>query len=98
MAQWVDHICITVAFILPMLLVLRWNLWGVLYGTIVFWGSLVVAGQLLSRLDEGRDAALLYHVWILFGWIAGLSYCVAIYAVKRLAFWIWESIRVRRPM
>ena len=78
--QIVDKLCLLVATFLPVALVLRWNWLGVALGTVTVWGSLALAGFLLSALDPGRDAGILDGVWLIFGWLGGLLYCLAIYA------------------
>jgi hypothetical protein len=89
--QAVDRLCLLVAVILPIPLVLRYNLIGVVLGTLVVWGSLFVAGLLLSALDPTRDAGILDGIWLLFGWLGGLMYCLPIYAVKRIVISLWRA-------
>ena len=87
MAQILDKTCLALALVLPVLAVLRWNLWGVVLGTLVFWGSLLVAGPLLSALDPKRlrgGTAMLDFLWLIFGWFPGVIYCFIIYGMKRL--------------
>jgi hypothetical protein len=86
-AHFVDAVCLAVAYILPLLIVLRWNLRGVFLGTLVFWGLLAAAGPLISQLDPSRlegGTAMLDTIWLLGGWIMGLFYCLLIYGAKRL--------------
>jgi hypothetical protein len=83
--QAVDTICLLVAAILPIPLILRWNRLGVALGALVVWGSLIVAGILLSALDPRHEAGILDATWLLFGWFGGLMYCLPIYLVKRAA-------------
>ncbi|MGE3822415.1 MAG: hypothetical protein AB7I30_23620 [Isosphaeraceae bacterium] len=89
--QTVDNACLIAAAILPVPLILRWNWLGVLLGTLIVWGSLVVAGVLLAELDPAREAGVLDGVWLLFGWLGGLLHRVPIYVVKRVIVWIRRS-------
>ena len=102
LAHIVDHACLAVAYVLPVITVLRWNLIGVVIGTLVVWGSLAVAGPLISQLDPSRlegGTAMLDVIWLLAGWIAGLLYCLLIYGSKRLVLYLLAvaiSARSRR--
>jgi predicted membrane channel-forming protein YqfA (hemolysin III family) len=87
----VDIICLLVAALVPIPLILRWNRLGLALGTIVIWGSLAVAGILLSALDPRREADMLDAVWLLFGWLGGLVYCLPIYLIKRFVLWLWRG-------
>jgi hypothetical protein len=93
--QAADTICLLVAVIVPIPLILRWNLLGVFLGTLVVWSSLFLAGILLSKLDPERGVSVLDGVWLLFGWIGGLMYCVPIYGVKRGVLWLWRAAHPR---
>ena len=101
LAHIVDHVCMAVAIVLPVLTVLRWNWRGVVIGTIIVWGSGIVAGELISQLDPTRlegGTSMLDLVWLAVGWIAGLLYCLPIYGVKRIMLWVLAALlaRVRR--
>jgi hypothetical protein len=89
--QAVDNVCCIVAAALPILLVLRWNLLGVALGALVVWGTLIGAGMLLSALDPRREAGLLDAIWLMFGWIFGLIYCLGIDLAKWFAIGVWRS-------
>jgi len=80
-----------VAIVGPVITVLLWNVRGVIAGMLIVWGSLWIAGRLLSQLDPERDAALLDHVWLFFGWVAGLIYSGTIYAIKRLTLYLFRK-------
>ena len=89
MAHIVDGVCLAVALVLPVLIVLRWNLRGIVAGTFIFWGSLTIAGILISRLNPHRlegGTAMLDTIWFLGGWVAGFLYCFLIFGSKRLVF------------
>lgn len=66
------------------------------------WSSLIVAGDLISQLDPSRlkgGTSMLDLIWLLFGWIAGLVYCLLIYGLKRLVLYlaaVASSARLRR--
>jgi hypothetical protein len=83
-AHTVDSICVLRAATLPIPLILRWNRLGIALGTLVVWSVLIVAGELLSAMDPTRDGRVVDCVWLLFGWIGGLIYCVPIYLIKRV--------------
>lgn len=83
-AHIVDYLCLAAAFILPIITVLLWNVRGVVLGTLIHWGALILTGKLLALFDTAREASVLDHVWILFGWISGLAYCFIIFGAKRL--------------
>jgi len=87
LAHSVDYACLAIAFLLPVAAVLRWNLYGVVFGTLIHWGSLIVAGILISELDlggRGTFHSFLDLIWFLFGWIEGLVYCFVLYGMKYL--------------
>lgn len=88
----VDILCLSIAAIVPVVLIawLRWI--GVVLGVLVVWGTLVVAGFWLWVLDPQRQGALGDSFWLLFGWIGGLLYCLPVFAVRELAA---ASLRLR---
>jgi hypothetical protein len=95
-ADFVDLLCLAIAALLPIFLVMRWKLLGVALGTLVVWGSLAVAGSLLSALDPQREAGLLDGVWLLFGWLVGLLYCGVLYLLRYLACHLWRAFAAPR--
>jgi len=100
LAHIVDHACLAVAYVLPVIAVLRWNMVGVVIGTLVVWGSLAIAGPLISELDPSRlrgGTAMLDTIWLLGGWIAGLLYCLLIYGSKRLVLYLLAVMARCRP-
>ncbi len=86
-AHFWDVLCLLLMLLLPLVFVLRWNLAGMVAGAILFWGIGVLAGRIAQSLNPGRDAALLDGIWLMFGFVAGLLYCVPIYFVKLLVGW-----------
>jgi hypothetical protein len=56
----------------------------VLAGALFQWIALIAVGAALHELDPSRDAGLLDAVWLLFGWIAAMLYCVTIMAAIQL--------------
>jgi hypothetical protein len=78
----VDQICLWIALIapVPLILVFRWI--GVALGVAVVWAALGIAGVWISSLDQTRDTALLDSLWLLFGWVAGLLYCLPIFGLR----------------
>lgn len=83
-----DNLCLLAAVLLPVLLVLRYDKVGVVLGTLVAWGTLNLAGILLSGMDPTREEAMLDSLWLLLGWFPSGVYCLAIYAAKRVMLWL----------
>lgn len=99
LAHMIDCLCVGVVIVLPILAVLRWNLSGVILGVLIAWGSPLVAGALISDIAPGSrgDAhGMLDAVWLLFGWIFGLLYCLLIYGMKRLVLFVIR-LRISKP-
>jgi hypothetical protein len=79
-----DQICVSTAIIVPLPLIIAYRWIGVAIGTIAVWGILNLAGIWISSLDPKRDGGLLDIVWLLFGWVGGLLYCLPIFGVREL--------------
>ncbi|MFL6230191.1 MAG: hypothetical protein ACJ741_15575 [Pyrinomonadaceae bacterium] len=93
MAHFIDIILTLIAFVVPAYLVVRFNLIGVLVGALIFWLTLIIAGEVLSALDPERGR-LLDAVWLRAGYLASLIYCALIYGAKQLySFWRAKSRR-----
>jgi hypothetical protein len=91
LAQMVDKICLAVAFVLPILVVIRWNWYGVVLGTLIHWGTLFVAGELISEIAPGSRGdchGMLDILWLLGGWVSGVVYCLVIFAIKCLVLFL----------
>ena len=88
MAHIADRILLIIALVVPILCVARWNLRGVLVGALFFWVVLMLAGSILARLDPERGASVGDGVWLLFGWLAGLLYCLPLYGLKRFILFL----------
>jgi len=87
MAHFLDTVLTLIALVVPVYLVVRLNLIGVVVGALWFWLTLVMAGELLSALDPERSR-LLDAFWLQAGWLAGLFYGALIYGAKKLSsFW-----------
>jgi len=69
---------------MPWLFVHRWRWLGVFLGTIWVWASLFIAGMMLHNLDSTRNAAILDHLWMFFGWLVGLVYSGVIFGILGL--------------
>lgn len=93
MPQIVDKVGLAVALIVPILLVWRWRWIGVILGAAVQWGTLIIVGELLSRLDPAREGGLLDAIWISLGWAGALFYCILI----QFAISFWRLRRSRTP-
>ncbi len=95
-AQIIDKACVVIALILPLLIVLRWNLWGIIPGTLIFWGSVYIAGPLISELDSDRlqgGTAMLDVIWSAFGWLPAIVHCFLIYGMKCVFLFLWHRLR-----
>ena len=77
-----DQICLGIALIAPVPLILAFRWIGVALGVAVVWAALAIAGVWISSLDPKRDAAILDSIWLLFGWVAGLLYCLPILGLR----------------
>jgi predicted membrane channel-forming protein YqfA (hemolysin III family) len=86
-ARFFDIVMTASVAIVPIALILRWNMIGVFLGVLVVWWGLYIAGVVLDRLDPERDGAMLGAVWLYLGWLGGLLYCLPIYGTKRLYLW-----------
>jgi hypothetical protein len=75
---------------ITILVVFGWNLRGVLVGSVLVWGSLMI----LRRIGEGLDPefhgdnAAAYVGKTAFLWIVGIIFCLLIYGIKRLTVWL----------
>jgi hypothetical protein len=92
-AHLADQICLWAAFIVPIPLIGAYRWIGVALGTVAVWGILLLAGVWISSLDPKRDAAMLDSIWLLFGWIGGLLYCLPIFGLRELVAYL---VRRRR--
>ncbi|MDZ4782390.1 MAG: hypothetical protein SGJ19_19265 [Planctomycetia bacterium] len=93
-AQLVDKGGLFIAIVVPAILVWRYRWKGVLIDALFFWISLAVVGEALQVLDPLRDAALTDSIWVLFGWIGGLLYCLAVLSLLRIFTWIATQRRL----
>jgi hypothetical protein len=82
--HFADQACMWFGALLPVALVgvFRWP--GVAPGVLAVWGTGVVAEDLLSALDPLRNEnwETPNHIWMLFGWVYGLLYSLAILGVR----------------
>ena len=83
-----DQICLWFALIAPVPLILAFRWIGVALGVAVVWAALGIAGVWISSLDPERDAAILDSVWLLFGWVAGLLYCLPIFGLREFVVYL----------
>lgn len=93
MTRLADTALTLFAFVIPAYLVIRFKLVGVLTGALIFWLTLMIAGEVLSALDPERPR-LLDALWLRLGWLAGLIYCASIYGARQL-YSYWRSKRRR---
>jgi hypothetical protein len=77
-----DSIVLSLSFLFPIYLVVRFNRLGVTAGAICFWLLGWLEGHVLFTYDQDREGSLLDAIWILFGWIFCYTYCVVIYFFK----------------
>ena len=67
--EFADLFCLTLAAVAPVWLVWRYDKLGMLIGAAVVWLTLLLAGIILSGLDESRETSVVDGLWLLFGWI-----------------------------
>ena len=95
-AHLADQICVWSAALVPLPLIIAFRWIGVVLGTLAVWGILCFAGIWISSLDPHRDAGVIDSLWLLFGWIGGLLYCLPIFGVRELvAYLIRRCARAR---
>jgi hypothetical protein len=92
-AHVVDITGVAVALLVPIALVWRFRWWGVLFGALVQWATLIACGTLLNALDPERDAAMLDAIWLLLGLPFALAFC----ALVHLGFTLLRRVRGRSP-
>ena len=92
MLELADKLLLAFALVAPLIVIWMLGYTGIFIGTILAWGSLVVAGWMLSQFDPGHQAGMLDSIWLLLGWLPSLVYCVAIFgaiqASKFSASWM----------
>ncbi len=69
----------------PVYLVVRFNVWGILLGGGFSWILGILAGMLLATYRGGNIGD---GIWIFFGLPFCLLYSVLIYGLKRLYLWV----------
>ena len=72
------------ALVAPAFLVWKLNRVGVWLGAAVVWGTLILAGWVLKELDLERGGRMNGPVWLFFGWLPSLLYCIMLDFLKRL--------------
>ena len=75
-----DIFVLVLTLAVPIYAVLRFNLTGIIIGSVYLWLMLIAEGDILSTYDHQRGRILDYF-WQDTGWIVGLVYCTVIYAV-----------------
>ena len=91
LAARVDTMLLWLALILPVLAVFVLHKRPVVVGTLLAWGTLIVAGaSLASRDPESRNGFTHFFdlVWIALGWIPAMIYSWLLYAIKSAALLI----------
>lgn len=84
-AQIVDCVCLALAFIVPVIVVLRSNRWfiAIPLGGFIFWIILYLSGRILSVLDPLRNAGVLDTIWLYAGLLPSLLYTALLYGLRR---------------
>ena len=82
--QAIDLLFLALALGLPVPLIWRYGLRGVIVGALLNWILLAAVGPILSALDPTRDAAVLDSVWLYLGWIASILFCLFLHAVMTI--------------
>ena len=75
-----DIVVLGMTLAVPIYAVLKFNLKGIIVGSIYLWLMLIAEGDILSTYDRERGRIVDYF-WQYTGWIVGLVYCTVIYAV-----------------
>ncbi len=83
-AQFVGFVFGLAALVVPIWLIIRLNIVGLILGALFFWIVLILGGELLNQLDPERDSAIIDIIWLWAGWLGGLMYCLPIYAIRRV--------------
>jgi hypothetical protein len=96
---WFLFVAAVALFPIPLLLVLRWNLIGVVWGSFCVFGSCMVLRKVGEGVDPTfhGDGALVYTEKTVVLWIAGVTLCLLIYGMKRLTIRLlhWNKQRER---
>jgi hypothetical protein len=82
--KFVDTIFLIVAFLAPIYFVFRCpTIWiAMTLGTLTNWIVLLLAGVVLSKMDNNREAAMIDSFWLLFGWVVSIGYCGILVGIK----------------
>jgi hypothetical protein len=99
-AHGADQICVWAAILVPPALIVLYRWIGLVLGVVAVWGILAFAGVWISSLDPTRDGGVIdsmviNSIWLLFGWIGGLMYCVPIFGVRELVAYVVRRRRAR---
>lgn len=83
-ALMVDRAFVIAIVLAPPMIVLGLRRTGYFLGVFTFWMLGIIAGEYLTWLDRAHHSKMLDHIWILFGWLAGLVYCLPFLIVAKL--------------
>lgn len=92
-AHLADQICVWAAVLIPLPLIAAFRWVGVALGAIFVWLILLIAGIWISALDPTHGSAGSDTIWLAFGWIGGLLYCLPIFGLRELAAWFLRNRR-----
>jgi len=79
----IDKLLMGIALVVPILLIAKWRFRGAIAGSIFVWGTLFLAGIVLSKIDPSRNSVL-DAIWMLLGFIGGAFYCVPVWGILEL--------------
>lgn len=94
--KFVDNIFLIIAFSAPIYFIFRCRtIWiSLTLETLTNWIVLLLAGMVLSKMDDNREGAMIDSFWLLFGWVISLGYCGLLvgikFIVKRYQHLLWR--------
>ncbi len=85
--DFLNLLCSSLLVGLPVFLVLRFGIRGVIFGSLFFW--LIGMGWSFARWQL---AHIYTGFWLLLGFPAGFIYCIALYGILALALWTFGRL------
>ena len=80
----VDKIFLVMALSVPIIMIIKWRFKGVFIGAIFMWITLLLSGVVLSSIDPERGGNILDGIWLFFGIIGSIIYCLAIWLTVKV--------------
>lgn len=82
LAHLVDWTFMIILVLIPIYLVIQFNLMGIIVGSLFVWLMLILSGMVLNYIDPHRVGGIIDSLSLIFGGFEGLLYCGAIYLVR----------------